>query len=538
MWQAVLAFITKIGLKPDDDDDQRLQKLILLITTIMISIAGLIWGSVYLIFNEPGPALIPFSYSILSVVNLIILRINHSFRFFRFTQLLLTLLLPTLVMMALGGFVPGSVVILWGMLAPIGALLCGRPRESIYWFFAFLASVFVSAIVKPYLRPGNNLPHEVIVIFFIINIGAVSAIAFLVIKYFVHQKDQYIELMRKNRELESAYLQQEVMLRQSEKLATLGKLSAGMAHELNNPAAAALRGAKQLNEKIINLERIQFQLGEMKLSQEQLNMLDRFKQLIQERAKQPSDLDPLSRSDRENEVETWLEEKNIADAWELAAMLVNVGITMDELPELAENFTAGQFPTVITSLCNIFTTRNLLEEIGQGAARITEIVKALKSYSYLDRAPIQSIDIHEGLNNTLVMLRSELKKGITVQREFSESLPNIQAYGSELNQVWTNIIDNAADAMNGQGEIVIKTFREDSWVVVQIKDSGPGIPKEIQSKIFDPFFTTKSQGEGTGLGLNISYNIIVQKHKGKISVHSRPGETCFEIKLPLKIEET
>jgi signal transduction histidine kinase len=260
--------------------------------------------------------------------------------------------------------------------------------------------------------------------------------------------------------------------------------------------------------------------------------------LIQERAKQPSDLDPLSRSDRENEVETWLEEKNIADAWELAAMLVNVGITMDELPELAENFTAGQFPTVITSLCNIFTTRNLLEEIGQGTARITEIVKALKSYSYLDRAPIQSIDIHEGLNNTLVMLRSELKKGITVQREFSESLPNIQAYGSELNQVWTNIIDNAVDAMNGQGEIVIKTFKEDSWVVVQIKDSGPGIPKEIQSKIFDPFFTTKSQGEGTGLGLNISYNIIVQKHKGKISVHSRPGETCFEVKLPVKNGET
>ena len=465
------------------------------------------------------------------------LRTSRSFKVFRFIQLLLTLLLPVLVMLALGGFINGSAVILWGLLAPIGALLCGSSRQALEWFLAFFASVVISAIIQPYLRTENNLPHEVVLVFFVVNISAVSTVIFLVLNYFVKQKDQFIELMRKNRELESAYLQQEMMLRQSEKLATLGKLSAGMAHELNNPAAAALRGSKQLNDIVHKLEKIQFELGKLNLSQEQLGVLETYDELIHKKSKEPSDLDPLSRSDREHEIESWLEERKIADAWELAAMLVNVGLNMDELSDLAKNFSADQFPAAVNSLSHIYFSHNLLEEIGQGAGRITEIVKALKSYSYLDQGEIQSVDIHEGLNNTLIMLHGQLKKGITVQREFAENLPHIQAYGNELNQVWTNIIDNAIDAMNGNGKIVIKTFQQGDWLVVQIKDTGPGIPEDIQSKIFDPFFTSKAPGEGTGLGLNISHNIIVQKHKGKIAVNSKPGETCFEIKLPIKVEE-
>ena len=355
---------------------------------------------------------------------------------------------------------------------------------------------------------------------------------------FFHEKTNMLWEQNKLRDLEKAYLQQEIMMRQSEKLATLGKLSAGMAHELNNPAAAALRGSKQLNDIVHKLEKIQFELGKLNLSQEQLGVLETYDELIHKKSKEPSDLDPLSRSDREHEIESWLEERKIADAWELAAMLVNVGLNMDELSDLAKNFSADQFPAAVNSLSHIYFSHNLLEEIGQGAGRITEIVKALKSYSYLDQGEIQSVDIHEGLNNTLIMLHGQLKKGITVQREFAEDIPHIQAYGNELNQVWTNIIDNAIDAMNGNGKIVIKTFQQGDWLVVQIKDTGPGIPEDIQSKIFDPFFTSKAPGEGTGLGLNISHNIIVQKHKGKIAVNSKPGETCFEIKLPIKIEES
>jgi signal transduction histidine kinase len=203
---------------------------------------------------------------------------------------------------------------------------------------------------------------------------------------------------------------------------------------------------------------------------------------------------------------------------------------------LAENFSSEEFPTVATLLSNRYTTRNLLAEIGQGTRRITEIVKALKSYTYLDQAPVQSVDIHEGLNDTLVMLRSKLKAGIQVRREYAQDLPRIEAFGSELNQVWTNIIDNAIGAMGGQGELALRTYRQDDWVIVEIKDTGPGIPQDIQAKIFDPFFTTKPPGKGTGLGLSISHNIIVQKHKGKIAVYSKPGETRFEIKLPLNFE--
>jgi signal transduction histidine kinase len=204
---------------------------------------------------------------------------------------------------------------------------------------------------------------------------------------------------------------------------------------------------------------------------------------------------------------------------------------------MGTNFTAKQVPAVLTWLVTGFTIFNILDEIGEGTRRISEIVKALKAYTYLDQAPVQNVDLHTGLENTLVMLRSRLKQGVIVHRQYAQDLPPIEAYGSELNQVWTNIIDNAIAAMNGQGEITLHTRREGNWVVVEITDTGPGIPKEIQSHIFDPFFTTKPPGEGTGLGLNISHNIIVQKHKGEISVTSQPGMTCFQVKLPLPLEE-
>jgi signal transduction histidine kinase len=178
----------------------------------------------------------------------------------------------------------------------------------------------------------------------------------------------------------------------------------------------------------------------------------------------------------------------------------------------------------------------LLSEVSMGAERISEIVKAVKTYSYLDQAPIQEVDLHEGLENTLVILRHKLKVGVTVKRDYAADVPRIEAYGSELNQVWTNIIDNAVDAMNGQGELLVRTYKKGDHVVVEIADTGPGIPPEIQSRIYEPFFTTKPPGVGTGLGLNIVYTII-HKHYGKVHLSSRPGATCFQVTLPLQLKQ-
>ena len=341
---------------------------------------------------------------------------------------------------------------------------------------------------------------------------------------------------KKLRDLERSYLQQEVMLRQSEKLATLGRLSAGMAHELNNPAAAAQRGAEQLGTAVAQLQEAHLALYQFDLSAEQLTLLLQLEQTVQQRADKPPQLDSLVRSDHEDAVEAWLAEQSIAGSWEFAPILVSLGYSSGDLSQLGEKFAPAQMAPVIAWLSATFTICNLLAEIREGSRRISTIVKALKAYSYLDQAPMQAVDVHEALDNTLVMLQSKLKEGVTVQRQYNPDLPRIQAYGSELNQVWTNLIDNAIAAMNGRGEITLRTRQEGERVVVQIADNGPGIPADIQDKIFDPFFTTKPPGEGTGLGLNISHNIIVQKHKGEIVVVSQPGRTCFAVNLPIHPE--
>jgi len=324
----------------------------------------------------------------------------------------------------------------------------------------------------------------------------------------------------------------ELMLRQSEKMAQLGTLTAGIAHELNNPAAAAQRGTSQLNIEMEHLLETQIALSKLSLSQESWDQLDKLTTTIRETASNHLDMDALERSDREFEVEDWLNTHNIPDAWEFSPTIVDLGFSDGQLDELADGYQPEQLGKVIAWMGASFNSFTLLEEINQGSERISEIVKSLKSYVYLDQAPIQAVDIHEGLNNTLVMLRHKLKEGVDVKREYGEDIPPIQAYGSELNQVWTNIIDNAIDAMNGKGEIRIATRMEGDRVIIDLEDNGPGIPEEIREEIFSPFFTTKAVGKGTGLGLNISYKII-EKHAGEVKVFSKPGKTRFQVSLPI-----
>jgi len=350
-----------------------------------------------------------------------------------------------------------------------------------------------------------------------------------------------LELKNKNEELEATVNQlhdTQHQLIMQEKMASLGKLSAGMAHELNNPAAAAQRGAAQLQAAFDQAQEVQQRFGSLHLGDQQFERLVELDQLAGLGARPTTQLDALARGDSEDALEAWLEQHGVGNGWELAPSLVNLGFDEDDLEELADEFTAPQLPVVLEWLTCKHSIYGLVAEIGLATGRIAEIVRALKSYTYMDRAPVQSVDVREGLDDTLIIFQNRLKSGIAVRREYADDLPPIQAYGSELNQVWTNIIDNAIDAMDGKGTLTVRARKEGPWVVVEIEDDGPGIPEEVRSKIFDPFFTTKAPGEGTGLGLNISHNIIVQKHRGFVAVSSEPGRTCFAVRLPIDSNPT
>jgi PAS domain S-box-containing protein len=323
-----------------------------------------------------------------------------------------------------------------------------------------------------------------------------------------------------------------------EKMASLGRLSAGMAHELNNPAAAAQRGIAHLAETLAAFHEVQLGIAESGLQREQLDHMAELEALTQERARKPAELNVLARSDREAAIEAWLDANGVAATAESVAALVSIGYEEPDLDALAETFTGSQLPLVIEWIWVKYDIHSLIAEIGLGTGRIVELVAALKTYTYMDQAPVQEVDVSEGLDNTLIILHNKLKAGVTVVREYAEDLPTIEAFASELNQVWTNLIDNAVDAMNGAGRLTVRARRADGWVVVEIEDDGPGIAEEHQSVIFDPFFTTKGPGSGSGLGLNISRNIITQKHDGEISVESVPGRTCFTVRLPIAAQST
>lgn len=323
-------------------------------------------------------------------------------------------------------------------------------------------------------------------------------------------------------------------LKDAEKMAMLGTLAAGIAHELNNPAAAAKRAAEQLRTSFAAVEEAALELRKMRLSPESEQALVGLDELAQARARTPPPLGPIERSDREADVEDWLDDQGAEEAWELAPALVGMGLCRDELAEHASAFSSDQLVTVFSWLGRVFPVYSLTFEIQNAAGRISEIVTALKSYSFLGQAPVQETDLREGLDNTLIILKNKTKRGVTVVREYAQDLPGVPAYGSELNQVWTNLLDNAIDAMNGEGVITIRTRRDGGHAVVEIEDDGPGIPEKIAKRIFEPFYTTKAPGKGTGLGLATSQSIIEKKHGGTISVSSRPGCTIFKVMLPLE----
>ena len=320
---------------------------------------------------------------------------------------------------------------------------------------------------------------------------------------------------------------------QRERLLALGSLSAGLTHELNNPAAAAVRATSELRNRVAGMRH---KLGAIAAGPWDRTTLEQLIQLqekaVEQVAKAPT-LSPMEATDREDALGDWFEDHGIAGGWDLAPTFVQAGLAADWLDEVEAVVGDGVLEGAVRWINYSVETELLMNEIEDSVTRISSLVQSAKQYSQLDRAPFQVVDVHELLDATLLMLSAKIGKQITVVKDYDRTLPQISAYASELNQVWTNTIDNAVQAMAGGGTLTIRTARDEDWLLVEIGDTGPGVPDEIRTRIFEPFFTTKPVGQGTGLGLDISWRIVVKKHHGDLKLISEPGDTRFQIRLPL-----
>jgi signal transduction histidine kinase len=316
---------------------------------------------------------------------------------------------------------------------------------------------------------------------------------------------------------------------QRDRLASLGKLSAGLAHELNNPASAAKRAASQLRDMLVTIRAASQELGRQALSPEQKSEIEKLEASFTQTDVVPPDA--LTQSDLEDEIDSLLRSHGQNDLFQLAAGLARRNIKPEVIESLFAKLNADQARAALVRISASVEIAGLLREIENSTSRISDLVGAIKEYTHMDQAPVQNVDVVKGLESTLTILNHKLKQGVTVQRDYYPTPLQVNAFGSELNQVWTNIIDNAIDAMHGNGELRIRTYPDDGGVIVEIADNGPGIPADVQPRIFEPFFTTKGVGEGTGLGLDTVQRII-KKHRGTIRVTSQPGNTRFQIWLP------
>lgn len=507
------------------DVDWRVGRAVVIVFAVSISLAGVLWGVAYVLLGAPGAALYPFGFAVVTALNGLVFRFTRRLRLAALIEVVAILVVPMLLSLHLGGFASSGAIPLWASLAPIGSMLFLGPAAALVSFlgFAFVAIATVVADGGPAAASIGTAAREA---FTVVNVVAVTAVAAASTFRFTAMIVEVRRQQAKVRELERAYLSQDLLLRQQERLAQLGKLSAGVAHELNNPASAVARASDLLQETLDALH-----AGRDASSPDGVDA-HVFQALASARG--PGVVDQLELSERSDALASWLSPHDPETAWDLAPELAEAGLEPSVLDRIAQRFGAQATAASIVRQGRHVRAWRLAEDIRTGARRISSVVDALKGYSDMDRSAEHSMDVAAGLEDTLAVLRHRLR-GVRIEREVDADLPPIVRSAGELNQVWTHLIENAADALGGKGRLTVRARSTPTAIEVQIEDDGPGIAPGMIESVFDPFVTTKAPGEGTGLGLYRAYRTVRDRLGGTLGVSSRPGCTCFTVVLPIEV---
>ncbi len=516
----LLGRISRIGSLPGDDENTTLKKQFMIYQGVAMSCGGLVWGSLLLFFDFPFQAAIPFGYVIITVINFFILNSVKNFAFSRNIQTLISLLLPFLLQWLLGGFSVSGGVMLWSVLALTTSVTYQNTKTSLFWLGAFFLLVLFSLLFDSYISENfiTDIPAKASLIFLVVNVLFISTIVFALFLYFTIMNTNNMDKLK----------QSYIKLVQSEKMAALGQLSAGIAHEVNTPLGAIKSSAEE-SSKAFGEILMDFMWLTKSLSDKDKDM---FVEFVATSNPGTQTLSTIEEREIKKRMRERFEELGIANSRFISDRLVQVGI-YEVTPAMEKIAQLEHFEKLMMITYNVLNQQRSNQTIQLAVDKASRIVKALKTYLHTsNKDQAESINLRNNIETVLTIYHNRLKQGIQVIKNYDE-VPEIFGHPEQLNQVWTNLIVNAVQAMNNKGILTIGLKNEDDHVVVSIKDTGKGIPKEIQDKIFEPFFTTKVSGEGSGLGLDIIKR-IVEEHAAAISFESMEGEgTTFYVKLPI-----